>query len=355
MCLDGLWRSRFGFWAGAFATRKRKGWTSRAKSFKNALKRQAQSYLSIPPTWLSLGTWNVNAQDIEWLGTRSEKSPLANLTTRKWSFLLMFILSFFPYFSFFFFLLLLLLLFCGHQNVPGRPPVESVWLLGHWSLDLCRNSRSLPLNLHCALHPLFLRGWLFVRLSLVTWKTNAFLQRKGIQGTLSTHSKVIFIKSPTFCSRINFSKNDNVHPEGQRKVIICSTNFHHNLHKIWCALKVSGGVGLAFGPLEPLSLSQSMGQWERLHSATFTFCQAFCSTAMPFILNLHDASCIHVWSADYSFESRLRPHTHTKKNLTNGDGKAWCMILKLQKQIQRDISSSMVLLSSSFHLVLLDY
>ena len=47
-------------------------------------------------------------------------------------------------------------------------------------------------------------------------------------------------------------------------------------------------------------------------------------------------------------------HTQ-KKNLTNGDGKAWCMILKLQKQIQRDISSSMVLLSSSFHLVLLDY
>lgn len=116
---------------------------------------------------------------------------------------------------------------------------------------------------------------------------------------LSTHSKVIFIKSRTFCSRINFSKNDNldnVHPEGRRKVIICSTNFHHNLHKIWCALKVSGGVGLAFGP-EPLSLSQSMGQWERLHSATFTFCQAFCSTAMPFILNLHvfmsEAPTIH--------------------------------------------------------------
>lgn len=34
---------------------------------KNALKRQAQSYLSIPPTWLSLGTWNLNAQEIEWL------------------------------------------------------------------------------------------------------------------------------------------------------------------------------------------------------------------------------------------------------------------------------------------------
>ena len=40
-----------------------------------------------------------------------------------------------------------------------------------------------------------------------------------------------------------------------------------------------------------------MGQWERLHSATFTFCQAFCSTAMPFILNLHvfmsEAPTIH--------------------------------------------------------------
>ena len=56
---------------------------------------------------------------------------------------------------------------------------------------------------------------------------------------------------------------------------------------------------------------------ELIHGAMRTF--AFCNIHFlpSFLFNSYavhfESSCIHVWSADYSFESRLRPHTHTKK------------------------------------------
>ena len=203
-----------------------------------------------------------------------------------------------------------------------------------------------------ALHPLFLRGWLFVRLSLVTWKTNAFLQTKEYKEPYphiqksSSSNPALFVAESTSPRMIKFiRKPKEKWLFAQKTSNTISTNIKVSI-KIWCALKVSGGVGLAFGPLEPLSLTQSIGQWERLHSATFTFCQAFCSTAKAFVLNLHV-----FMSEGPTIRSSLACDL-IHKNLTNRNGKAWRMILKLQKQIQRAICSCMVLLSASFHVLL---
>ena len=248
--------------------------------------------------------------------------------------------------------------------MPGRPLAESVWLLGHWSLDLCRNSRSLPLNLHCA--HCIIASSVSEGLAICTTfardlKNKCFLAKERNTRNIkepyphiqksSSSNPALFVPESTFPRIITFiRKAEEKWLFAQQTSTTICTN-----------IKVSRFDVPWKSPAESAWL---LGHWSLCHWANPWGNENVCILQHSLSAKLSvQQLCRSFWIFMYSCLKRrlfirvslATSYTHKKKNLTNGDGKAWCMILKLQKQIQRDISSSMVLLSSSFRLVLLDY